>query len=199
MQSKAKALSETSKVIKKIQSAKTEQELEEAKQQLEETKEILKDDMYYFQSCKYCNKYLGGSMDIVLPPGVDLDKNGDKYCKLCESKYCNKYPNEKICMENMDIKTKEVSKMLSSVSIKKATEDDNCKVCKKFGPILKDKEKLSKVTDKEQIKKVGRSCVECKKNSCVNVGENDDKEICDFVDDILKYYKEFLTQELSKK
>jgi hypothetical protein len=67
MQSKTKALSDTSKVIKKIQSAKTEQDLEKAKKQLEETKETLKDDMYYFQSCKYCNKYLGGSMDIVLP------------------------------------------------------------------------------------------------------------------------------------
>ncbi len=176
MEQTARATSKISKQIKSIQ--------ETAMEFNEEQKQRKK----YKPTCVYCQQHLLGRKQMkVGDASIDLESNGEGYCKLCEAKFCSQYPSEEICNQIANLKMKKISKSISELSLRNRANDNmNCKTCVKIGNQLKLEGKLS-MDDDEMMKK---SCIECKKTSCAKdvVMDEEEMKFCDFVNELIQYY-----------
>lgn len=176
MEPGVKALGKLSQQIKDIQATKMEYS--------EEQKERKK----YKKTCTYCQQHLLGRKNMkVGDTTIDLEKNGEGYCKLCESKFCSKYPTEEICNQISGLKTEKISKAFSKISLRKTARDnEECQKCVSKGNKLKNEGKLS-MDDDETMR---QSCVKCKKTSCSKdvVLDEEDEKFCQLVNDLIEYY-----------
>jgi hypothetical protein len=178
MEPASKALNKISKQINAIR--------ESTKDYNQEMKNRIK----YKKTCMYCQKYLTGRKDTkdgeVM---IDLEKNGEGYCKLCESKFCNQYPNEEICNQISKIKENKMVSEFSKLSLQKTsvkTRDPNCMKCLEKGQRFKKEGKLTKEEDDE----LRQSCLSCKKSTCLKdkILDEDDENFCTLINDIIEYY-----------
>jgi len=178
-----KGLSKISKQIQSIQQI--------AKEYSEESKQRSK----YKKTCIYCQKYRRGKKDTKVKTEngeitIDLVKNGEGYCKLCETKFCNQYPNEEICNQISKLKVNKISSGISKLSPRSPkitkSRDPNCMKCLQKGKSLKKEGKLSEEDDVE----LKQSCLSCKKSTCLKdkILDQDDENFCILIDDIIKHY-----------